>query len=136
MKKFNKTGIYVTLVLKNIDTGDYLMDYDEDYGELRAVDFELKNKGNLLSGIVDVVEEKGVNLVSYTELGRAHQVQYVYKNDTPGTEDEEIVVLALVENMQNNKLIECPQEKCAEAVKSSSVLDELTKTIILDSLKD
>lgn len=136
MKKFNKTGIYATLVLKNIDTGDYLMDYDEDYGELRPVDFELKNKGNLLSGIVDVVEEKGVNLVSYTELCRAHQVQYVYKNDTPGTEDEEIVVLALVENMQNNKLIECPQEKCAEAVKSSSVLDELTKTIILDSLKD
>lgn len=112
------------------------MDYDEDYGELRPVDFELKNKGNLLSGIVDVVEEKGVNLVSYTELCRAHQVQYVYKNDTPGTEDEEIVVLALVENMQINKLIECPQEKCAEAVKSSSILDELTKTIILDSLKD
>lgn len=135
MKKFNKTGMYVTLVLKNIDTGDYLMDYDEDYGELRPVDFELKNKGNLLSGIVDVAEEKGVNLVSYTELGRTHQVQYIYKNDTLGTEDEEIVVLALVEDMQNDKLIECPQEKCAEAVESSSVLDELTKTIIVNSLR-
>lgn len=135
MKKFNKTGTYVTLVLKNVDTGDYLMDYDEDYGELRPVDFELKDKENLLGEIVDVVEEKGVNLVLYADLGRTHQVQYVYKNDTPGTEDEEIVVLALVENMQNDKLIECPREKCAEAVESSSVLDELTKTIIVNNLR-
>lgn len=131
MKTFEQTSMCVTLILKNLDTGEFLMDYDDDYGEPRLAEFELKNEKNLLGEIVDFVEEKGLNLVSYAKLSDISHVQYIYKNDTPGTLENELVILAFVENNQKSELLGCPEHKFLEAVKSSSVLDEIEKAIVL-----
>ena len=113
---------YHSLVIKDLETDDFLMDYDNDFDEPRL--FELM-EDDFEQSLPQFIEKKGLNLSSYSKIS---DVSHLNDNNI------ETIWLVYVEHTQSsNNFKKYSKGQFLENIQNSSVLPKITKNIILNN---
>ena len=113
---------YHSLIIKNLETDDFLMDYDNDFDEPRL--FELM-EDDFEHSLPKFIEKIGLNLSSYSKIS---DISHLDDNNI------ETIWLVYVEHTQSsNNFKKYPKEQFLKNIQNSSILTEITKNIILNN---